>query len=95
VVSNQGIYMNENKVEAILNRPVPKSMADVRSFHGLATFYRRFIKGFSAVVAPLTNCLKQPVLEWIVATQHSFDALKNALTTTPCLQVPDFEKTFK
>ena len=83
VVSNQGIHMDENKVEAILNRPVPKSMTDVRSFHGLATFYRRFIKGFSAVAAPLTNCLKQLVLEWTAATQHSFDALKNALTTAP------------
>ncbi len=95
VVSNQGIHMDENKVEAILNWPIPKSVADVRSFHGLATFYRKFIQGFSALVAPLTDCLKQPVLEWTTATQHSFDALKNALTTTPCLQLPDFEKTFE
>ena len=95
LVSNQGIHMDENKVEAILNWPVPKLVADVRSFHGLATFYRRFIKGFSAVAAPLIDCLKQPVLEWTATTQHSFDALKNTLTTTPCLQVPDFEKTFE
>ncbi|GJT32321.1 putative CCCH-type zinc finger family protein [Tanacetum coccineum] len=83
LVSGNGIRMDSTKVEAITTWPTPKSMHDVRSFHGLASFYRRFIRNFSSMVAPITDCLKQPKFVWTLESQKAFDALKKAVTAAP------------
>ena len=95
IVSAKGIKMDPSKGKAILGWPVPKLVAEVRSFHGLATFYWRFIKDFSFIAASLTDCLKQQSLEWTSQTEARFAALKTTLTTTPILQVLDFDKVFE
>src|SRR3989442_498431 len=89
VISANGIEMDSRKIEAIQNWPQPQSATDIRSFLGLAGYYRRFIEGFSLITAPLTKLLRKDVpFVWSEAWQHSFDRLKEKLITAPVLTIP-------
>ena len=89
VVSKHGVQPDSSKVKAILEWETPKSETEVRSFLGLAGYYRRFVKDFSMVAKPLTNLLKKNVLfVWSPQCQQSFEELKRRLTTAPILALP-------
>ncbi|KAJ0534568.1 putative nucleotidyltransferase, Ribonuclease H [Helianthus annuus] len=94
-ISGDGLRMDESKVTAITTWPTPKSLHDIRSFHGLASFYRRFIRNFSSIVAPITECLKSSKFTWTQAAQLAFETLKSAVTQAPVLALPDFNQVFQ
>ena len=82
-------------MQAILDWPRPQSVHDIRSFLGLASYYRKFIKGFSQMAKPLTDLTKEKIAWcWGDAEANSFTALKVAIATAPVLRLPDFEKQF-
>ena len=70
-------------------------MHEVRSFHGLVTFYRRFISNSNTITALLTDFLMQKSFVWIDEAQESFQPLKRKLTEAPILALPNFDKIFE
>ncbi|KAJ9521722.1 hypothetical protein QJQ45_015348 [Haematococcus lacustris] len=95
IVSASGIACDPAKVAAVQSWPIPTTVHEVRSFLGLANYYRRFVKDFSTIAAPLTALTradghdKQGVVAWGQAQQSAFDALKQALVSAPILIAPD------
>jgi hypothetical protein len=87
IISPDGTRMDPSKVDAITSWPEPKSPHDIQVFLGLANFYRRFVKGYSKIVAPLTDLLKKGVkFHWSKAQKVAFSSLKKAFTTAPILR---------
>lgn len=97
VVGDQRLEPEQDKIEAIRNAPVPVTKKQVRSFLGLAGFYRKFIPNFSAIAIPLSDLTKkgQPnKVIWIDTQQRAFDTPKRMLCSQPILNLPDFSQTF-
>jgi hypothetical protein len=92
----QGIKVHQDKIEAIHNWHVPTMGKHVWSFLGIVGFYRRFVKDFSTIAAPLHELTKKgTTFTWAVAHQHAFNMLKDKLTHAPLLQLSYFNKTFE
>lgn len=90
VVTKEGIAVDPSKVETILEWVRPKTVKEIRSFLGLAGYYRRFVQGFARLAKPLTALTRQgtPFL-WTEACEKSFQELKRRLTTAPILVLPE------
>ena len=83
------VSVDPAKVEAVLDWKQPQSVTDIRSFLGLAGYYRRFIQDFSRIALPLTKLLRKGVkFEWTDSCEESFQILKTKLTTSPVLALP-------
>jgi hypothetical protein len=96
VISAEGVAVDPSKVQAVQEWEEPKSAIQIRSFLGLAGYYRRFIEGFSSLAKPMTELLKKDQkFVWSPKCQESFEELKKRLTTTPGLVLPDIQKGFE
>ena len=95
IISGKGIAVDPAKVDAVLAWKSPTNVTEIRSFLGLAGYYRRFIEGFSQKAAPMTKLLRKGVpFDWNDKCEQSFQELKKRLTTAPVLALPEPGKAF-
>ncbi|KAI2665369.1 Transposon Tf2-9 polyprotein [Labeo rohita] len=96
VISPEGVSMDEQKVNAVLNWPRPKTLKELQRFLGFSNFYRRFIRHFSTVAAPLTAMVKKGTsrLTWSEPALQAFNDLRHRFTSAPVLHHPDPDKPF-
>ena len=91
VISRDGISPDPEKVEKVKNYPIPGTPTELRQFMDLASYYRRFVQGFSKIASPLyALTAKDVVFQWTPECQEAFDCLKTFLITAPVLAYPQF-----
>ena len=89
VISKDGISVDPQKIEAVVNWPRPSNVTEVRSFLGLVGYYRRFVKDFSKIALPLTQLTQKGILfDWTDQRELTFQELKTRLVTAPILTLP-------
>lgn len=95
IISADGIQPCMNKIQAVSDFPRPQTVRDIRSFIGLCSYYRMFIKNFSRIALPLIRLTKKDVpFEWKEKEQKAFQELKDLLCSNTVLKHPDYEKPF-
>ncbi|GKE37119.1 putative reverse transcriptase domain-containing protein, partial [Tanacetum coccineum] len=95
VINGDGIHVDPSKIEVVKNWKAPRTPSKVRSFLGLAGYYRRFIKNFSKIVEPLTVLTqKSKTFDWCEEQENAFQSLKDKLCNAPVLALPDGSEDF-
>jgi hypothetical protein len=96
IISGGGISVDPHKIEAVLNWSRPSNVTEIRSFLGLAGYYRRFVEGFSSIAAPLTQLTRKGVkFVWTDRCEAAFQELKRRLVEAPILTIPSSEGGFE
>jgi hypothetical protein len=95
IINKDGLAVDPKKVADILNWKAPTDARGIKSFIGMAEYYRRFIEGFSKIAKPMITLLGNKVeFKWTQKCQEAFEALKENLTMAPVLVLPDVHKPF-
>ena len=94
IVSSKGVSVDPHKVQAIVEWLEPKNIHEIWSFHGLASFYCQFIKGFSTIMSPITDCMKQGEFVWTKANAKAFNEVKQKMIEALVMRFPNFSKQF-
>jgi hypothetical protein len=94
IIGVKGVQVHQEKIQAILDWPTPRAFIELKGFLGICCYYRRFVKGFSQLFAPLTDLTKKRAFKWNPEAQATFEKMKKVMSTCPVLALPDFTQPF-
>ena len=94
IISDKGVSTDQSKIADMLKWLAPTDFTELRGFLGLTRYYRRFVKHYGLITKPLTSILRLKQFTWTETAQKAFETVKQVMTTTPVLQLPDFQDTF-
>jgi hypothetical protein len=94
IIGEKGVQVHQEKIASIMEWPNPKTLTELRGFLGICTYYRKFVKGFSQLCAPLTDLTKKGAFKWSEEAQATMEKLKKVMSTCPILALPDFGLPF-
>jgi hypothetical protein len=94
IVSHEGVMVDPNKINAMMNLPIPKTLKNLRGFLGLTGYYHKFVRNYGRIATPLTTLTKKDAFSWTPNATQAFEQLKEAISKAHALTTPDFTKTF-
>lgn len=94
VITHDGVEVDKSKVADMLAWPLPTNIKALRGFLGLSGYYRKFVKDYGRIAKPLTNLLQKDNFQWSEESTEAFNALKQAMSCTPVLRLPDYSQEF-
>jgi hypothetical protein len=94
IIGVKGVQVHQEKIQAILDWPTPRTLTELKGFLGIYCYYMRFVKGFSQLCAPLTDLTKKGAFKWSPEAQSTFEKMKKVMSSCPVLALPDFAQPF-
>ncbi|KAJ0082796.1 hypothetical protein Patl1_12023 [Pistacia atlantica] len=94
LISKDGVKADPHKISAMQQWPLPRNLKALRGFLGLTGYYRKFVKNYGAIAAPLTALLRKNAFLWTSNAQEAFERLKASMASPPVLSLPNFSKKF-
>jgi hypothetical protein len=89
VIGKNGVQVHQEKLKEIIEWPIPINLIELKSFLGLCTYYRKFVKGFSQLTTPLTDLTKKGAFNWKDEAQMKFEKMKQVMSSCHVLALPD------
>ena len=92
IVSHEGVKVDPSKIKSIKEWKIPTSIKHLRGFLRLAGYYRKFVKNYGRIVAPLTTLLKRDAFSWTLEATKAFEHLKETMSQAPVLVTPCYSE---
>ena len=94
IVSHEGVKVDPNKIKAMMDWWIPKTLKNLRGFLGLIGYYRKFVHNHGIIASPLTALTKKDEFSWTPKETKTFEQIKEVMSKALVLTTPDFTKTF-
>jgi hypothetical protein len=94
IVSHEGVKVGHNKIKAMMDWMIPKTLKNIRGFLGFIGYYRNFFHNYGRITTPMTTLTKKDPFSWTLEATQDFEQLKEAMSKAPILTTSNFTKTF-